>query len=132
MSGGRFNYDNDQAGTSIFGWNVNIDYGLGDRKYYMESVKEARQQNPFQDKQLSEMAYDLFCLLHSLDWYLPGDIGEDTYQKDRAFFKKKWLKPTASDLAAAEIEKSICECRAELLNTLLVKDGDADERSTEN
>lgn len=119
MSGGRFDYDNDRAGRSIFGWGVNIDYGLGMDEHYAASVKEARRQNPFQDKQLSELTFDLFCLLHSLDWYLSGDTGEQTYRKDLAFFKKKWLKPSAEDLVRAEIEASVRECREDLLQTLI-------------
>ena len=118
MSGGYFDYDNDRAARAIFGWGVDVDYGLGEGRYYAASVREARRRNPFQDKQLSELAYDLFCLLHSLDWYISDDTGEETYKEDLAFFKNKWLKPNAEELTRAEIEKSVSELREDLFKTL--------------
>lgn len=122
MSGGRFDYDNDRAGRSVFGWSVEIDYGLGEGKEYAESVKAARRMNPLEDKQLSELAYDMFCLLHSADWYLSGDNGEATYRKDMAYFKNKWLKPNEKELAKAEIEKALSEVREELMKSLCAED----------
>ena len=41
MSGGHFDYDNDRAARSMFDWGVEIDYGLGDGRYYKTSVSTA-------------------------------------------------------------------------------------------
>ena len=117
MSGGHFDYDNDRAARTIFGWRVDVDYGLG-QDWYKDNVRVARKIDPLEDKQISELVFDLFCLLHSFDWYKSGDTGENTYLKDLEFFKSKWLKPTPSQRMKAEIEKSVSELRGELLKTL--------------
>ena len=110
MSGGYFDYENDRAAREIFGWDCGCDYGMGDVTY-KESVSAARKLNPLHDKMLSELAFDLFCLLHSFDWYRSGDIGEETYNEDVEFFKAKWLKTTPQELMQAEIDKSIDEVK---------------------
>lgn len=115
MSGGYFDYDNDRAARSIFDWGVEIDYGLGDGRYYKTSVSTARKLNPLEDREISKLAFDMFCLIHSFDWYKSGDTGEEQYRKDLEYFKQKWLKPTPLQRAKAEIEKSVSELREELL-----------------
>ena len=116
MSGGRFNYQNDTACHDVFSWSVCPDYGMGDDDY--ETYRKlARKINPLEDKMLSELVYDVFCLLHSADWYLSGDTGEETYLKDVAFFKKKWLK--AKNLTERELDNILAETRAELMKSLI-------------
>lgn len=115
MSGGRFNYEQRNLGYEMYPYS-SVDYGLGDRDYFC-SVKLARKHNPMEDRQLSELVFDALCLVHSLDWYLSGDTGEETYRKDVRFFKAKWLKATADDLTKTEIDKSIDELRDELYQT---------------
>ena len=117
MSGGHFDYDNDRAARTILGWRVDVDYGLGQDRY-KDNVRVARKIDPLEDRQISELVFDLFCLLHSFDWYKSGDTGENTYLKDLEFFKSKWLKPTPSQRTKAEIEKCVSELRGELLKTL--------------
>lgn len=114
MSGGRF----DNAAREIFGWSVDVDYGLGEGAYETY-VKRARRLDPMEDKQLSELVYDVFCLLHSLDWYKSGDTGEDTYLADVAYFKNKWLKGRRKALEREEIDKQIEELREDLYRSLL-------------
>ena len=41
-----------------------------------------------------------------------------TYKADIEYFKNKWLKPTASELAKSEIDKSILEVKEELYKAL--------------
>lgn len=114
MSGGRFQYVNDQLANDIFGWGMNPDYGNDG----FSQSRLARYIDPMEDKMLSEMLWDMFCLLHSLDWYQSGDTGEDTYLKDVEYFKGKWLKPTAEELVQHQIEESIADLRKELAKSL--------------
>ena len=81
MSGGKFDYSNDKAAREIFNWGADVDYGMGDSNY-QRNVKSARKINPLEDKQLSELVFDVFCLLHSFDWYASGDTGGETYFSD--------------------------------------------------
>ncbi len=119
MSGGRFNYGQRNLGYDMFPYS-NVDYDMGDDDY-LESVKGARRQNPMEDKQLSELVFDVLCLIHSADWYLCGDTCEETYRKDVTFFKKKWLKAKPDDLTKAEIDKSVQEFREEMYKTFGLK-----------
>lgn len=121
MSGGRLNYQNDAVCTELFngasaydGWN---------------GAAYARARNPMEDKQLSELIFDVFVLLHSWDWYQSGDTGEEDYREDVEYFKKKWLKKSSDDLAKREIENAIAELRRDLYISLCldreVPDGDS-------
>jgi len=97
MSGGHFDYANDFASAEIFGDDCCANYGMGD-KNYLKSVKKAIAKNPLDNETLSELAFDVFCLLHSYDWYICGDTGIEDYDTDVRFFKEKWLK-YAADVA---------------------------------
>ena len=95
MSGGYWNYDQITLGYDMFP-GCDVCYGLGDNtksKYghYTESIKRARQLDPMEDKQISELVFDVLCLIYSADWYKEADIGEERYRADIKFFKEKWL-----------------------------------------
>lgn len=94
MSGGYFSYLNDTAAREIFGWELEITYGLENLR---RDAKQAAKDNPLEDREISELVYDVFCLLHSYDWYKACDTDYETYQKDVEFFKNKWLKATTSE-----------------------------------
>lgn len=117
MSGGHWNYGQCNLGDDMFP-GCDVCYGLGDdgkSKYgnYTESIKEARRANPMRDKQLSELVFDVLCLIYSCDWYISGDTGADTYREDVNYFKTKWLgKP--EETTKEEIDKSVEELRDEL------------------
>lgn len=113
MSGGRWNYKSDELAYELFSW-MSPDYGT---KGFKQSAT-ARKLNPLEDKQISELCWDMLCLLHSCDWYQSGDTSEETYRADIKYFKDKWLKPTASELAKSEIDKSILEVKEELYKAL--------------
>ena len=115
MSGGHFEYTNDRACSEIFQW-MHPDYG--ERGF--SRATEARKMNPFDDKQLSELCWDMFCLLHSLDWYKSGDTGDDTYEADVKYFKDKWLRKDAAAIQKEEIDKSVEELRESLYKELMV------------
>lgn len=118
MSGGRWNYNQCNLGYDMFP-GCDVCYGLGDdekSKYrnYTESVKLARKLNPMEDRQLSELVFDVLCLIYSADWYKSGDTCEDIYREDVKFFKEKWLNVKPDDSVKSEIDKSIQELKEEL------------------
>lgn len=113
MSGGRFNYEQERLGYELFDW-MSVAYG----EKGFSQAPNARKLNPLKDKQLSELCWDMLCVIHSYDWFVSGDTGEETYREDVKRFKKKWLKPSPEKLVKAEIEKSVEELRQELLTTL--------------
>ena len=106
MSGGYFSYSNDNAAREIFGYGTTISYGL--EKLKDESIQAAND-NPLEDHEISELVYDVFCLLHSFDWYKESDTDYESYKKDVAFFKDKWLRGDSSErmdrLTARAIER---------------------------
>lgn len=122
MSGGRFNFQNDYLANDIFWESPN--YG----KKGFDKYASARRRNPFEDKQISELIWDVFCLIHSYDWYYSGDINEDAYLKDIDYFKQKWLSMPEKELIKREIDLSLEEMRVDLYRTLgVVDDGEADK-----
>lgn len=106
MSGGYFNYSNDAAARDIFGYDTTISYRL---ENLQREAKQVASDNPLEDHEISELVYDVFCLLHSYDWYKESDTDYETYQKDVAFFKNKWLRGDSSErmdrLTAQAIER---------------------------
>lgn len=114
MSGGAFNYRDSDLAQEIFDWRVTVDYDLADKNLEKERMK-VRKQNPFEDKEISEMIYDMFCLIHSYDWYTCGDTGPDDYKKDVEYFKNKWFGKSEKERVQFEIDKCLAEIREELL-----------------
>ncbi len=117
MSGGKFDYKNDSLSNELFGWDVSTHYGIGESKLYNEFVAQARRTNPMRDRVLSELVYDVFCLLNSLDYWLSGDTSESQYRDDVKKFKKKWLKSPSKELVTREIEHTTTELQ-NILDTL--------------
>lgn len=86
MSGGLW-YGNDTSlAHDIFSWDISPTYG---EKGFAQS-KQAREINPLRDKIISELIWDVFCLLNSFDCQQCGDT-TGSYDRDKAVFKKKWL-----------------------------------------
>ena len=73
-----------------------------------------RKENPMEDLELSEMMYDVTCLLHSLEWYHSSDTCEDTYRKDVKAFKDKWFGSRD-----ARLEKMINDATEDMKRELL-------------
>lgn len=115
MSGGRFEYTNDQLANMIFGWPMSPNYG--DTGF--SQARAARKINPLDDKQLSELLWDMLCLLHSYDWCESGDTGKETYKADVKYFKKKWLRISEAELVKREIDNTLAEARDDLYTSLL-------------
>lgn len=93
MSGGKYGYSTDLACEKVFNYAVCPDYGSDGFK----QSATARALNPLEDRELSEMVFDMFCVLHSYDWYASGDTCEEQYRADVKRFKEKWLQRTDRD-----------------------------------
>lgn len=106
MSGGRFDYIDGRCKDEIFGWSD-------------------KPRNVFEDREISELIWDVFDLIHDYDWYASGDTCEETYLKAKAKFKRKWLK-NDEERAQRVIDNAIDEVRQELYKTFGVA-----ERSSE-
>lgn len=108
MSGGHWGYQNDYLAQEIFG--LYPDYG----KEGFSQSQLARKRDPFSDPEISELIWDVFCLIHSADWCICGDNGDDTYQKDIDHFKKKWFGRTHKERVTREIESTLDIARENL------------------
>lgn len=118
MSGGLWDYRNDDLAREIFTWSMSPNYG---NKGFSQA-NAARARNPLEDKMISELVWDVLCLLHSFDWYKCGDTCEDTYKKDLKYFKNKWLKVTPNELLLREIDKTLVEARVSLKQSFELED----------
>lgn len=118
MSGGHFNYDNDRACNEIFGWGVSADYGTRG----FEQSKIARKLNPLEDLVISEIVFDVFCLLHSYDWYCSGDTCEETYREDVKRFKKKWLKSLPQSYVKELVNGEVTRLKDEIFKAISIDD----------
>ena len=123
MSGGHFNYQNDRLCEEIYGYDMYPSYG--DRGF-SQSAK-ARRINPLKDFIISELVFDVFCLLHSFDWYESGDTCEETYREDVMRFKDKWLATQPSARVKEIVDDEILRLREELYKSFNIQGGDTDE-----
>lgn len=103
--------------NSIFGWNLSP--GRGEDGF--RQAKDARTLNPLEDKQLSELCWDLLCVLQSYEGYSSGDLCHDDYLTDVQYFKNKWLMTTPDQLVKREIDLSLEEIRKDLYKSLLME-----------
>lgn len=95
MSGGRFCHVDSSLKHEIFGM--------------------ARQPwNVFEDREISELIWDVFDLIHDYDWYAPGDTDKDTYLERKNAFKNKWFKMSREVRIQRIIDESINDLRTEL------------------
>lgn len=95
MSGGYFNY-----AYSSFSGELGIPsghYGIGTHPYYNDYRNESISKDPMHDPEISELMYDISCLLHSLEWFESCDTSEECYAADVRAFKEKWFGRTAAD-----------------------------------
>ena len=102
MSGGYFNYANNSLQDAIFtqSWT-----GTRDPK-----------DDPFHDLEISDLVFDVFGLIHDLDYYKSCDYGEGTYRKCLTEFKDMWFAKGARQKRMAKyIDDSISALRADLI-----------------
>lgn len=116
MSGGHFEYQNDSLCLDITG--EYPDYGERGRR----NSKDAARNNKLEDAEISELVYDVFCLIHSYDWYTSGDTRKETYLEDVRIFKEKWFSAVRPARLKSYIDAKIEETRTELYNLIGVKE----------
>lgn len=110
MSGGHFNDTNDRFASELFGWEHFVSYG---EKGFKEA-KWAAKSNPLEDKEISEIAWDLLCVINSYAYYASCDTSEEQYRSDVRYFKDKWLKPGRKETLKRLVDKSCDDLREEL------------------
>lgn len=113
MSGGLWNYVDNHLADEIFGWDMDCRYGERGHK----ECSKARRKNPMEDREVSEMLWDMLCLLNSRDYYGSGDIGKDAYKEDLKWFKDKWLHRTEEAVLEA-YKQDLREYAAELIQEI--------------
>lgn len=97
MSGGHFDYVDSRLKSEIFGWT--------DRAH-----------DVFEDREISELVWDVLDLIHEYDWYKSGDNCEEKYLKAKAKFKKKWFSNRGVRIRNI-VDAAIADCKAELYKT---------------
>ena len=100
MSGGRFFHADSHAKHEIFGY----------------TDKPA---NVFEDREISELIFDVFDLIHDYDRYVSGDTDESDWLKQKRTFKEKWLRSQPEERTKAIIDAVIDDARQELYKTFL-------------
>jgi len=98
MSGGHFEYLDSQLKSEIFGW-------------------DDRPRNAFEDREISELVWDVLNLIHDYDWYRSGDTCKETWLKKKAEFKKKWFGGNRGVRVRRIVDTVLAEAKQELYET---------------
>ena len=101
MSGGNFNYVDATLRDEIYGWSETW-------------------HNVFEDREISELVWDILDLIHDYDWYVSGDTSKETYLNAKADFKNKWFN-NRDVVVKRVIDTAIEEVKAELYETYGIK-----------
>ena len=121
MSGGHcFDYRDISLASDIFGYG-GLDYNM-DSEENEESRKIVRKKNYFEDAEISELIYDVFCLMHSYDWYKSGDIGEEDYRESVKYFKNKWFKTDEQTRIKTLIDNELIQLKEDIYRTFDIKE----------
>lgn len=98
MSGGRFNYQDGALKSEIFGYYFN---------------KQECVPNVFEDREISELVWDVLDLIHDYDWYASGDTSKQDYLDSKDAFKEKWFKNRKA-VDKAIVDKAVKELKSDL------------------
>ena len=98
MSGGYFDYRNDMVKSEIFGYNDTFT-------------------NVFEDREISELIWDVFDLIHDFDWYKSCDTSKVDYLNAKDAFKDKWLRQSAPSRTKRIVDNAIADLKVELYET---------------
>lgn len=79
---------NDELCFRIFGYELFPMYGDEGR----EQSYLAREIDALEEEDISEIVFDVLCLLCAYDAYVLGEISEEDYLADVSTFKRKWLR----------------------------------------
>lgn len=103
MSGGNFNYVDATLRDEIYGWSETW-------------------HNVFEDREISELVWDILDLIHDYDLYVSSDTCKETYLKAKAEFKRKWFSNRGVAVRRT-IDTAIEELKAELYETYGIEGG---------
>ena len=103
MSGGNFNYVDATLKDEIYGWSDTW-------------------HNVFEDREISELVWDILNLIHDYDLYVSSDTCKETYLKAKAEFKRKWFS-NRGVVVRRTIDTAIEELKAELYETYGMEGG---------
>lgn len=106
MSGGHFDYKDMSLKSEMFGWS--------DKPF-----------NVLEDRELSELTFDLLEVIHQYDWYKSGDTCKETYLKAKDKFKKKWLSNRGINVRRI-VDEAVNELKLELYETFIRSDNNAE------
>lgn len=112
MSGGHFNYLHDRIVGEVFDWEIDV-YDFADDSQRL-SASRARTLNPLNDVELSEMLYDIACVLMAHDYWRSGDCDVDCYNKAKQRFKGKWFGKTQKERIESQVEKATEQLRKDI------------------
>lgn len=93
MSGGSLDYLAFKMNDELYD-QASVHYSNVDNP---EEAIHARRDDPFEDRDISELVFDVACLVHALEWYKSGDICEKTYREVLAKFKKNYLQKAGEE-----------------------------------
>ena len=102
MSGGRFDYIDGRLKDEIFGWTDTPN-------------------NVFEDREISELVWDVLDLIHDFDWYASGDTCKETWLKAKEKFKKKWFSNRGVRVRQI-VDDALSQVKAELYETFGFED----------
>ena len=102
MSGGHFDYKDTSLKSEIFGF-ADVPH------------------NALEDREISDLTWDLLDLLHAYDCYVCGDTRKDSYLKVKAEFKKKWLDNRGVRVRRI-VDEAIDSVRKELYETYNIEE----------
>lgn len=103
MSGGCFDYKDRALKDEIFGWSGKF-------------------VNALEDREISEIVWDVFDLLYAYDYYASGDTGKDRWDEARKAFKEKWLLPERNEIVKRIVDSALDDARKELYDTFEVNE----------
>jgi hypothetical protein len=106
VSGGHFEYKDSALKDEMFGW--------ADTPH-----------NVLEDRELSELTWDLLNVIHAYDWYKSGDTFKETYLKAKDKFKKKWLSNRGINVRRI-VDEAVNELKAELYETFIRSDNNGE------
>lgn len=70
------------------------------------------------DAEMNDLISDLCELLHDLEWWQSGDVGEDRYRATLSNFKKKWFKGDRERRLKGYIDEQIGIVRSQLYSLI--------------
>lgn len=101
MSRGYWDYKNQNLQDEIFGWGAEANHVP----------------NIFEDREISEIIFDMFQLLYAFDSYKCADWGEDDWIRQKNYFKNKWFGKTEDERVRKIVESALSEAKDEIFKT---------------